>query len=241
MEEDSADWIVEHCKNNMRYEIIGEPMPVVVCHLEDGESIQNESGAMVWMSSNMKMETTSGGIGKAFSRMFSGESLFLNHYTAQNGPGMIAFASNVPGSIRAIDVSGGKTIIAQKSAFLAATMGVDISIHFQKKLGAGFFGGEGFIMEKISGNGLVFLEIDGSCVEYTLNPGQELIVDTGNLAYCDESCSIDVRSVGSVKNAFFGGEGIFNTVVTGPGKVALQTMPVSSLANTLSRFIPHKN
>ena len=224
----------------MRYEIKGEPMPVVICHLENGESMITERGSMVWMSPNMEMQTNAGGLGKAFGRMFSGESIFQNIYTARGGEGMIAFASTFPGAIRAIEITPDKPVIAQKSAFLAATSGVELSVHFRKKLGAGFFGGEGFIMQKLSGHGLAFLEIDGSAVEYQLGAGQQLIVDTGNLAMMDESCSMDIQTVKGVKNVLFGGEGLFNTVVTGPGRVTLQTMPLSSFANTIASVLPQQ-
>ena len=224
----------------MQYKIQGEPMPVVLCNLEAGESMITERGSMVWMSPNMKMETTAGGIGKALGRMFSGESLFQNIYTATGGPGMIAFASSFPGAIRAIEITPDKPIIAQKSAFLAATRGVELSVHFQKRFSAGFFGGEGFIMQRISGSGIAFVEIDGSAVEYDLAPGQQLIVDTGNLAMCDATCGIDVQTVKGAKNVLFGGEGLFNTVVTGPGRVTLQSMPLSSFAGTIAGYIPSK-
>ena len=192
----------------MNYEIKGEPMPVVICHLDAGESMVTEKGSMVWMSHNMEMQTSSGGVGKALGRMLSRESMFQNVYTAKREPGLIAFASSVPGVIRTVELGAGKTIVAQKSAFLASEPGVELSVFFQKKLGAGFFGGEGFIMQKLSGQGTVFLEIDGSAVEYDLAPGQQMIVDTGNLAMMDETCSIDIQSVKGVKNALFGGEGI---------------------------------
>lgn len=225
----------------MEYKIQGEPMPVVICDLKAGESMITEKGSMVWMSPNMDMQTNAGGLGKAISRMFSGESIFQNIYTAVGGNGMIAFASSFPGAIRVIEVTPDHPVIAQKSAFLAATSGVEISVFFQKKIGAGFFGGEGFIMQKISGHGLVFLEIDGSSVEYELKAGQELVIDTGYLAMMSESCSIDIKSVKGVKNALFGGEGLFNTVVTGPGKIVLQTMPMSSFVNTIASSLPSKN
>ena len=224
----------------MRYEIKGEPMPVVICHLENGESMITESGSMVWMSPNMEMQTNAGGLGKAFGRMFSGESIFQNIYTARGGEGMIAFASTFPGAIRAIEITPDKPVIAQKSAFLAATSGVELSVHFRKKLGAGFFGGEGFIMQKLSGHGLAFLEIDGSAVEYDLQPGQQLVVDTGNLAMMSDTCKMDIQSVKGVKNVLFGGEGLFNTVVTGPGRVTLQTMPLANFAGTIATYIPSK-
>lgn len=225
----------------MKYNIQGEPMPVVICHLEAGESMITERGSMVWMSANMRMETKAGGLGKALGRMFGGESLFQNTYTAEGGPGMIAFASSFPGAIRAVEITPNMPVIAQKSAFLAATPGVDLSIHFQKKVGAGFFGGEGFIMQKISGRGTAFLEIDGSSVEYDLRAGEQMIVDTGNLAMMDATCSIDIQAVKGVKNMFFGGEGVFNTIVTGPGRIVLQTMPISSLAAAISAVLPSKN
>ena len=225
----------------MDYKIIGEPMPVVTCELAAGESMITERGSMVWMTPNMKMETKAGGLGKALGRMFSGESLFQNIYTAQNGVGMIAFASSFPGAIRAIEVTPDHPIVCQKSAFLAATSGVELSIFFQKKIGAGFFGGEGFIMQKVSGNGIVFLEFDGSAVEYELAAGQQLVVDTGNLAMMDQTCQMDIQTVKGVKNVLFGGEGLFNTVVTGPGKVTLQTMPMSNFVSTIAAQIPSKN
>lgn len=150
---------------------------------------------------------------------------------------MIAFAASFPGSIRCFEITPGNSIIVQKSGFLASESGVELSIHFQKKAGVGFFGGEGFIMQKLSGRGKAFVEIDGHAVEYVLKPGQSIIVDTGYLAAMSETCSIDIKSVGSVKNALFGGEGIFNTVITGPGRVILQTMPASALAGSIQPFI----
>lgn len=225
----------------MQYQITGEPMPVVICDLSAGESMITEKGSMVWMSPNMEMQTTAGGIGKAFGRMFSGESMFQNIYTAKDGPGMIAFASSFPGAIRAVEITPERPVIAQKSAFLAAEEGVELSVFFQKKMGTGFFGGEGFIMQKLSGRGMAFLEIDGSAVEYDLGPGQQMIVDTGNLAMIDDTCSIDIKSVKGVKNALFGGEGLFNTVVTGPGHIVLQTMPISGFAGAISAVLHNKN
>ncbi|MBQ4650015.1 MAG: TIGR00266 family protein [Firmicutes bacterium] len=224
----------------MKYTLMGEPLPVVICDVEPGETLITEGGAMSWMSPNMKMETTSGGgIGKMLGRMFAGDSLFLNRYTAQYGPGQIAFASSFPGSIKAVQIEPGKEIIAQKSAFLAAEEGVDLSVFFQKKMGAGLFGGEGFIMQKLSGKGTAFIEIDGYTVEYVLRAGESIIVDTGYLAMMDGTCSIDIMPVqGGAKNMLFGGEGLFHTVVQGPGKVVLQTMPASKVAGAIIPYIP---
>jgi uncharacterized protein (TIGR00266 family) len=226
----------------VKYEIKGAPLPVVVCNLEAGESLKTERGAMSWMSGNMQMETNAGGgLGKMFSRAISGESIFQNVYTAQGGPGMIAFASSFPGNILAMEVTPQKPIIAQKSAFLASEMGVNMEIFFQKKLGAGFFGGEGFIMQKFTGNGIVFLEIDGSIVEYNLAPGETMIIDTGYLAVMDSTVSIDIQTVKGVGNVLFGGEGLFNTKLTGPGHVWLQTMPVPAVASSLSPYLIKSN
>ena len=221
----------------MRYEIKGEPLPVLLVYLEDGESVKCEKGAMAWMTPNMKMETGAGGIGKAFGRMFSGESMFQNTYTAVGGQGMIAFASSFPGSIIPIDVSQGDFIV-QKSGYLASEMSVELSVAFQKKIGAGFFGGEGFIMQRLHGTGMAFAEIDGYVVTYDLAPGQQMVIDTGYLAAMSGTCTMDIQTVKGVGNVLFGGEGLFNTVVTGPGKIYLQTMPISNVASAISACIP---
>lgn len=222
----------------MKYQILGDTLPVVVCELENGEKMITEGGGMSWMSPNMKMETTTnGGIGKAFGRMFSGEKIFQNIYTAQ-GNGMIAFASCFPGSIKAFDIAPGQEMIFQKSAFLAGESGVEMSVFFNKKLGAGLFGGEGFIMQRISGYGTVFAEFDGHVVEYELQPGQQIVVDTGHLAAMTATCSIDIQAVPGVKNMLFGGEGVFNTIISGPGHVWLQTMPISNVAGVLKPYFP---
>ena len=226
----------------MKYEIKGNELPVVICYLENGETMITERGSMSWMSPNMKMETTTGGgIGKALGRMFAGEAIFQNRYTAQGGNGLIAFASSFPGQIKAYEIGPGREIIVQKSGFLAAEAGVELSVFFQKRLGAGFFGGEGFIMQRLSGQGTAFLEFDGHVVEYDLQPGQQIVVDTGYLAAMDGSCDIEIKTVPGIKNMVFGGEGVFNTVVTGPGRVWLQTMPISNVAQLILSFMPPKS
>ena len=205
----------------MRYEIKGETLPVVICHLDPGEQMLTEGGGMSWMSPNMQMQTTSnGGVGKALGRMFAGEKLFQNIYTAQGGPGMIAFASSFPGSIKAFQVSPGNEMICQKGVFLAGEMGVQLSVFLNKKLGTGFFGGEGFVMQRLSGNGIFFGEFDGHIMEYALAAGQQIVVDTGHLAAMSATCRMEIQSVPGMKNKFLGGEGLFNTVITGPGHVA---------------------
>lgn len=226
----------------MEYQIEGAPLPVVICQLEAGETMLTERGSMSWMTPNMKMETsTNGGLGKAFGRMLSGDSIFQNRYTAQGGQGLIAFASSFPGSIRAFDIGPGRELVVQKSGFLASEAGVQLSVFFQKKLGSGFFGGEGFIMQKLSGRGMAFVEIDGELVEYELGPGEQLVVDTGNVAGFTAGVQMDIQAVPGVKNALLGGEGLFNTILTGPGKVWLQTMPICSVAMSIRPYIPTGN
>ena len=236
----------------MRYQIQGDTLPVVICQLEAGErmitegggmswmspNMKMEKGSMVWMSPNMQMETRGGGLGKMFSKAFSGESMFQNIYTAQGGNGMIAFASCFPGSIRAFNIRPGQEMIFQKSAFLASEAGVQLSVHFHKKVASGLFGGEGFILQKVSGQGVAFAEFDGHVVEYELQPGQQIVIDTGHLAAMTASCQMDIQTVPGVKNMLFGGEGFFNTVITGPGRVWLQTMPISNVAGALRPYIP---
>ena len=224
----------------MQYEIIGGNLPAVLCRLTRGEKLICEAGGMSWMDGVFKMETTGGGIGKMFGRMFSGESMFTNTYTAQQD-GEIAFASSFPGQILAINLTPGKSIIAQKKAFLACEAGVEMSVFFQKKFGKGLFGGEGFIMQKFTGSGIVFLEVDGAIKEYVLAPGEKKIMDTGHLVMMDDTCKMDIERIAGVKNALFGGEGLFNTVVTGPGRIVIQTMPISKAAGVIAGFIPQQS
>lgn len=222
----------------MKYIIEGAPLPIVICDLDAGETMITEKGAMSWMTPNMKMETIGGGVGKMVGRMFSGEAMFQNRYTAEGGPGQIVYASSFPGAILAFEISAGQEIIAQKSAFLASASTVELSVAFQKKLAGGFFGGEGFIMQRLSGQGTAFLEIDGYVKEYDLQAGQSMVIDTGYLAAMSGSCTMDITSVKGLKNKFLGGEGFFNTVVTGPGKIYLQSMPVNQMASALIPFMP---
>lgn len=224
----------------MKYEIKGGSFPVVVCQLSSGEQMITERGSMVWMTPNMQMETKGGGLGKMFSKAFSGESMFQNIYTAR-GDGMITFGSSFPGCILALNIAPGQEMILQKRAFLAAETGVELSIHFNKKLGAGLFGGEGFIMQRLSGHGVAFAEIDGELVEYDLAAGERLVVDTGNVAGFTSSVQMEIQQVPGLKNKLLGGEGLFNTILTGPGKVWLQTMPISSVAASIRPFIPTGN
>ena len=225
----------------MQYELKGGAFPVVVCRLNSGESMITEKGSMVWMTPNMEMTTTGGGgIGKMFSKALTGESMFQNIYTAR-GEGMITFGSSFPGQILPLEVTPGKSFILQKSAFLASEAGVQLSLHFRKNLGAGLFGGEGFIMQRLSGSGTAFVEIDGSLIEYDLKPGQKIVVDTGNVAGFSAGVQMEIQQVPGVKNVLLGGEGLFNTVLTGPGRVWLQTLNISNVDTSVRTYIPTGN
>jgi len=221
----------------MQYEIRGGSFPVVICQLAANEAMITESGSMTWMTPNMHMETRGGGVGKMFSKALSGESMFQNIYTSQGGPGMISFGSSFPGKIIPIEVGPGKEWILQKSAFLASETSVMLGVHFNRRIGTGLFGGEGFTMQRLSGSGIAFAEIDGELVEYQLQAGQQLIVDTGYVAGFEGSVSIDIQQVAGMKNKLLGGEGFFNTVLTGPGRVWLQTMPIYRVAHSIQPFI----
>ncbi len=221
----------------MKAEIKGGNFPVAICDLSQGEAVNCEAGAMSWMNGGIKMETnTGGGLGKMLGRAFSGESLFMNRYVAESS-GLLAIGAHAPGEIRKISLTPDRPIVVQKGSFLAMDEGVDLSIFFQKKIGSGFFGGEGFIMNKLSGSGDVLLEIDGGAVEYDLAAGETMTVDTGYLVMCDASVSIDIVMVKGVGNILFGGEGLFNTVVTGPGHIMLQTQPLTQFVGTIASMM----
>jgi uncharacterized protein (TIGR00266 family) len=222
----------------MKYKITGEDMQVLEIELEAGQTVYSESGGMAWMSGNMKMETQSKGLAKVLSRVLVGESLFINKFTPTEGTGMITFSACSPGKILPIQLAEGQSIICQKQAFLCGEESVDMAIHFSTKLGRGLFGGEGFIMQKLTGPGLVFLEIDGEVMEYNLAENQELKVDNGYIAYFEPTMTYDVKMVSGVKNIVFGGEGLFMATIKGPGKVVLQSMPTVKLAQRISSYLP---
>ena len=224
----------------MEYKITGGNLPVVRCKLEQGESIYCEAGAMSWMDDTLVMDTNIGGAKTFFSKALTNEKLLINKYTAEKGEGEIAFASCFPGSIGAMEVTEGTTLVAQDSAYLASYGNIQMSIFFQKKITSGLFAGKGFIMQKFYGNGVVFLEFDGSVTEYDLAEGERKIIDTGYLVAMDGTCKIDVVVIKGIKNIVFGGEGLFNTVVTGPGKVYIQSMPIEKTATKIYYSMPGK-
>lgn len=221
----------------MNYEIKGNVVPAVEVSLSRGESVFTQSGGMFYQTEGIKMDTnTRGGLFKGIGRMFAGESMFMATYTATQDA-KVAFASTVPGSIIPIDVSEGRFTI-QKGAFLAAESSIELRTTFNKKLGTGFFGGEGFILQELSGRGIAFLEVDGDAIEMNLAPGEVLKVDTGNLVGFEDSVRYEVESVKGLGNILFGGEGLFLTKLTGPGKVILQTMNMNEFALRVGSYIP---
>ena len=225
----------------MEYEIKGGSFPIVICTLQQGETMKNETGAMAFMTSNMKMETnTGGGLLKGLGRALAGDTIFLNFFTAQSDNEKIGFSACTPGKIMPIRLNGSNTIIGQKNAFLAAEESVDVDIYFKQKLGAGLFGGEGFVLQKFTGNGIVFLEVDGEVIERDLQPGEKILVDPGHIAAMEETVDFDIERVKGAKNILFG-EGLFFSKLEGPGKVWIQTMPISKLAEAIIPFIPNNN
>lgn len=218
----------------MNYRIIGAPFPAVECYIKEGEEVITQNGGMSWMTPNIEMKTKSNGILRGVKRGFLGEKFFQNNYICKKGNGVIAFASSFPGEIRAFEIGKDKEMILQKRGFLASTENIKLSIYFQKKVSSSLFGGEGFIMQKISGNGIVFAEFDGSVVEYNLAPNQSILVDTGHVAAMSSGCTMSVKMISGIKNKLLGEEGFFNTMITGPGTVYLQTMPLWKIAYAVS-------
>jgi uncharacterized protein (TIGR00266 family) len=226
----------------MRYEIQGNVLPSVDVWLEAGESVYTESGGMAWMKGNIEMNTnTRGGLLAGLGRSLAGESLFMTTYTAQGSAGMVTFTPEAPGRILVFELAAGQSLICQKDAFMAAQETVQMEMHFRKKLGAGLFGGEGFILQKITGPGVVFLEISGDAREYDLQAGEVMKVDPGHIALYEPSVDYDITSVKGIKNMLFSGEGLFLATLKGPGRIWLQSMPISNLAAKIKQYIPTKS
>lgn len=225
----------------MDYRILGETLPVVEVRLNAGEAIYTQSGGMAWMSEGLTLDSNiKGGLMKGIGRMFTGESLFMATYTAVRPDCIIAFASTVPGRILPVDMSR-TSLICQKGAFLCAQPTVEVSTVFTKKLSAGFFGGEGFILQQLKGSGMAFLEVDGDVVEKTLAPGEVMKVDTGNVFAFEPTVSYEIETIKGVKNMLFGGEGLFLTRLTGPGKIYMQTMNIAEFTGRIAQGLPTSN
>ena len=225
----------------MKYKTEGTVMPLLHIFLDEGESVISERGAMVWMDDNIDMHTGShGGIGGGIHRMLMGESFFINRFTAKGAPGSVSFGLSAPGKIMDFKIGEGKELICQKDAFLAATGGVKLSSYVKKKLMVGFAGGEGFVLQKLSGEGHAFLEIDGEVYKKYLEAGETIFVETGSIAAFERSVSYDVERLKGVRNVLFGGEGFWLSKLTGPGTIYLQTMSMSLLAERLVPFLPFR-
>jgi len=226
----------------MRHEIHGDTLPSIDVFLQTGESVFTESGGMAWMKGDIEMTTdTRGGLLKGLGRKLAGESLFMTTYTCKSGEGMITFTPEAPGTIIAWEMAAGQSIIAQKDAFMAAQEGVELEIHLRKRLGAGLFGGEGFILQRITGPGLALFEIAGDVREYELAPGEVLKVDPGHIAMYEPQVDYDIAAVKGLTNVLFSGEGLFLATLRGPGKVWLQSMPLNNLAAKLAQLMPTKH
>lgn len=225
----------------MDYRILGETLPVVEVRLNAGEAMYTQSGGMAWMSEGLTLDSNiKGGLMKGIGRMFTGESLFMATYTAVRPDCIIAFASTVPGRILPVDMSR-TSLICQKGAFLCAQPTVEVSTVFTKKISAGFFGGEGFILQQLKGSGMAFLEVDGDVVEKTLAPGEVMKVDTGNVFAFEPTVSYEIETIKGVKNMLFGGEGLFLTRLTGPGKIYMQTMNIAEFTGRIAQGLPTSN
>lgn len=225
----------------MRYQITGETLPVLEIYLKKGETIKSEAGGKSWYLGNVKVENNSngGGFGKMLGRVVTGESILFSYYTAIEDSALVAFSNNFPGQIIPIELNGSKSIIAQKNAMLCMDPNIQISTH-TNNLGTSLFGGEGIFMQKFSGQGILFLEIDGTCFQYDLKPEQSITVDTGLVAAFEDTVNMKIERVKSVKNIFLGGEGLFNTTLTGPGRIYLQSMSMPGLVKSLSPYLQSK-
>jgi len=224
----------------MEYAIHGSTMQAVVLTLQSGESVITETGGMAWQTGNVKMDTTMpGGLFGGFKRKFTGESFFMTKFEAREANCQVAFTPFAPGKVIPVQLDGGRDVIMQRDAFMVAESTVDLALHFQRRLGAMFFGGEGFILQRLTGQGLAFAEVPGEVVEYELAPGQQLRVDPGHVAMFDSSVDFDIERVKGVRNMLFGGEGLFLASLSGPGHVWLQTMTLSNLAAKLAAHMPN--
>ncbi len=225
----------------MRYQIQGTTLPTLDVYLTQGEAVYTESGGMAWMKGNIQMDTnTKGGLMSGLGRALAGESIFMTTYTCTKGDAVITFAPEAPGNILVRQLAAGEHLICQKDAFMCAESSVKLEMHFRKRLGAGLFGGEGFILQKVTGPGTVFLEIPGEVREFDLASGEVMRVDPGHIAVFEPSVSYDIAAVKGLKNIFFSGEGLFLATLKGPGKVYLQSLPLANLAAKLAHYIPTK-
>ncbi len=222
----------------MKYQLSGTIMQTLAIDLEPGEIIFSQTNSMCWMNDSIEMDThTGGGFVSGLMRSFGGGSFFITDFKSR-GDGHIAFAPRFPGTILPVQLSEGQSLICRKETFLCAEKSVTLEIAWQKRIGAGFFGGAGFILQKVSGPGTVFLDLSGEVVEKDLAPGEHLLVHAGHVGVMDPTVQFDIQMVRGFKNIVFGGEGLFLATLTGPGHVMLQSMPIMNLADEISRYLP---
>jgi uncharacterized protein (TIGR00266 family) len=223
----------------MKWELQGTVMPILNAELQQGETVYSESGRLIYMTDNIRMETKArGGLWASVKRKFAGESFFLVDFTSESGKGIVSFGTEFPGKIIPLKLSKGEEIIAQKDAFLCSENSVEFDATFTEKLGAGLLGGEGLILIKVRGPGQVFFNVGGEVTMIELSKGQKIRVDTGNLAMFDVTVDYSVERVKGIKNMIWGGEGLFLATCTGPGRVWVQSLPVSELAGKLAEYLP---
>ena len=230
----------------MQQNIVGTTMPVLEFTLENGEAIIAEAGELGWIGSSIELQTTTsagggGGFFGAIKRAVGGGTLFMTEYRAVGGPGLVAFATKVPGHIVPIDVVGGRTHLVHRHGFLCSTPGIALSVGFQRSLGAGVFGGQGYILQKVGGEGQAWIELDGEVITYDLGPGETLRVHPGHVGMFEDTVSFDITMLRGIRNVLFGGDGLFLAALTGPGRVWLQSLPISNLAHALSPYLPRES
>jgi uncharacterized protein (TIGR00266 family) len=228
-------------KSGLTYHILGTVQQTLAVDISPGQTIFSDTGAMSWMTSTVNMNTnTGGGLGGMFKRAVSGASAFIIDFTVTGGPGQVAFSADFPGKILAFELDPSQSIIMHRHAFICAEKSVKLDIAFTKRLGAGLLGGEGFVLQKLTGPGMVFAELDGDAVEYRLEPGQVMKVEPGHVAMFEESVTFDITMIKGLANMLLGGEGLFLATLTGPGRIWLHSMTVSKVAHRVAEYIPSK-
>jgi len=230
----------------MQHQIVGTTMPVLEITLEPGEHIVAEAGELGWIGSSIELKTTTAGAGSsgvfgALKRAVGGGTFFMTEYSAVGSPGLVAFATKVPGHILPIDVGNGRSYLVHRHGFLCATPNVQLAVGFQKSLGAGVFGGQGFILQRVAGEGQAWIELDGEMIMYDLKPGETLRVHPGHVGLFEETVNFDITMLRGIKNVLFGADGLFLAALTGPGRIWLQSLPLSNLAHALAPYLPRES
>lgn len=229
-------------KSGLRYHILGTIQPTLAVEIDQGHRVYSDTGAMSWMTATIQMNTnTGGGLGSMFKRAISGATAFILDFTAEGGPGQVAFSADFPGKIMPIELEAGQAVVMHKHAFLCAEKSVALDIAFARRLGAGLLGGEGFVLQKLTGPGMVFAELDGDAVEYHLTPGQVMRIEPGHVAMFEASVTFDITMVKGITNMLLGGEGLFLATLTGPGRIWLHSMTVSKVAHRVAEYLPSKS